>query len=188
MKSMFKLIAQIVFVASLTVATTATAATSPNTEADKIMQAMKLYSEAAAIDQFSAEKTEMLVRAETILLDVVKKNPASLDAYRKLMGVYLQKRDYAKAIQAMQSAITLSPEDPKLFVALAILYDHQGAYEYALPILEQALELDPNLQLAKDYKASMQQKIEMQNIAMESTTPPPHETNKPHSMEKRLSE
>ena len=147
-----------------------------------------LYSEAAAMDRFSTEKTEMLGRAETILLDVVEKNPASLDAYRKLMGVYLQKRDYAKAIQAMQSAITLSPEDPKLFVALAILYDHQGAYEYALPILDEALTLDPNLQLAKDYRASIQQKIEMQNLAMESNTPAPHEMNKPHAMEKRLTE
>ena len=79
----------------------------------------------------------------------------------------------------MQTAITLSPEDPKLFIALAVLYDHSGAYEYAIPMLDEALALDPNQQLAKEYKASIQQKIEMQNIAMESSNP--HDKGKSHS-------
>ena len=187
MKSIFKVIPQFVVVMALTVASTATAATDQDTEAARIMEAMKLYAEATPMDQFDTRRAELLNQSKSILLEVIEDNPESLDAHRKLMGVYLQKRDYRKAIQAMQAAITLSPEDPKLFIALAILYDHQGAYEYALPILDEALALDPNQRLAKDYKASIQQKIEMQELAMESTTPP-HEMDKPHAMEKRLSE
>jgi tetratricopeptide (TPR) repeat protein len=131
------------------------------------------------MEQTDTERAELLSQSESILLDVIVKNPESLDAHRKLMGVYLQMRDYQKAIQIMQTAITLSPEDPKLFIALAILYDHAGAYEYAIPMLDEALKQDPNQQLAKEYKASIQQKIDMENIAMESDNP--HGSDQPHS-------
>ena len=180
MKSIFKLIPHFVFAIVLTVASTVTASTDQNTEAARILEAMELYAQATPMDQYDTKRAELLSQSESILLDVIAKNPASLDAHRKLMGVYLQMRDYQKAIQTMQTAITLSPEDPKLFIALAVLYDHQGAYEYAIPMLDEALALDPNQQLAKDYKASIQQKIDTQNMAMESSNPP-RETAKPHS-------
>jgi tetratricopeptide (TPR) repeat protein len=180
MKLIFKVMPQFVFVMVLAVASAATASTDQNTEAARIVEAMKLYAQATPMDQFDAKRAELLSQSESILLDVIAENPASLDAHRKLMGVYLQMRVYRKAIQTMQIAITLSPEDPKLFIALAILYDHQGAYEYAVPMLDEALALDPNQQLAKDYKASIQQKIDMQNMALE-TGNPPRETPKPHA-------
>ena len=183
MKSIFKVIPQFVFVLALTVAstpaTTVAASTGQNTEPARIMEAMELYAQATRMDVFDTKRTQLLSQSESILLDVIAKNPASLDAHRKLMGVYLQMRDYPKAIQIMQTAITLSPGDPKLFIALAILYDHSGAYEYAIPILDEALALDPNQQLAKEYKASIQQKIDMQNIAMQSANP--HDSGQPHS-------
>ena len=175
MKSIVRMFPLIFIAMLLVIASAITAAfAGQNTEADRIMEAMKLYSQATPMDQFDARRAKLLSEAESILSDVIKANPSSLDAHRKLMGVYLQMRDYRNAIQIMQAAISLSPEDPKLFIALAILYDHQGAYEYALPILDEALALDPNQHLARDYKASIQKKIEMRNIAMESN-PPPHE-------------
>ena len=180
MKSVFKVISQFVFVMALTVASITAASADQDTEAARILEAMKLYAQATPMDQFDTKRAELLSQSESILLDVIEKNPASLDAHRKLMGVYLQMRDYRKAIQTMQTAITLSPEDPKLFVALAILYDHQGAYEYAIPILDEALALDPDLQLARDYKTSIQHKMDMQNTATESGILP-QETGKLHS-------
>jgi tetratricopeptide (TPR) repeat protein len=180
MKSIFKAIPPFVLVILLMAATTATASNDQNSEAARIMEAMKLYTQATPMDQLDTKRAELLSQSESILLDVIAKNPASLDAHRKLMGVYLQMRDYRKAIQTMQAAITLSPEDPKLFIALAVLYDHQGAYEYAIPILDEALALDPNQPLAKEYKASIQQKIKMQNTAIE-TSNAPHETSDPDS-------
>jgi len=179
MKSIFKVIPQFVFVTVLVATSTAIASTDKNTETARIVEAMELYAKAIPMEQTDTERAELLSQSESILLDVIANNPESLDAHRKLMGVYLQKRDYLKAIETVQTAITLSPEDPKLFVALAILYDHAGAYEYAIPILDEALKLDPNQQLAKEYKASIQQKIDMQNIAMESGNP--HGSDQSHS-------
>ena len=187
MKSIFSVIPQFIFAMVFTVVSTATASTSGTNEAARIMEAMELYAQATPMDRFDARRAELLNQSEAILLDVIENNPASLDAHRKLMGVYLQMRDYPGAIKTMQAAITLSPGDPKLFIALAILYDHQGAYEYAVPVLDQALELDPGNQLAQDYKISIQQKIESQNLAMESSTPP-HEVATPHSTDQQSSE
>jgi len=179
MKSIFKVIPQFVFITVLVVTSTAIASTDKNTETARIIEAMELYAKATPMEQTDTERAELLSQSESILLDVIVKNPESLDAHRKLMGVYLQMRDYQKAIQIMQTAITLSPGDPKLFIALAILYDHAGAYEYAIPMLDEALKQDPNQQLAKEYKASIQQKIDMENIAMESDNP--HGSDQPHS-------
>lgn len=179
MKSIPNLIPAFVFCILVTITSAAAASSSDGAEAARITQAMELYAQATPMDVNSPQRPELLKRAESILTDVIEKNPRSLDAHRKLMGVYLQMRDYHNAIQTMQGAISLSPEDPKLFIALAILYDHKGAYEYALPILDQALELDPNQQLAREYRASIQQKIEMQRLAMEST-PAPHTMDMPH--------
>ena len=180
MKSISKIIPHLIFVTMLTVSSVAMSADKNDSEAARIIQAMELYAQATPMDQQSPKRTELLNQAEGILTDVIKQNPDSLDAHRKLMGVYLQKRDYRNAILTMQGAISLSPEDPKLYIALAILYDHQGAYEYALPILEQALDLDANNKLAQDYKVTIQQKIEQQRLAMESS-PSPHKMDAAHS-------
>lgn len=180
MKSISKMIPHFIFIVLLSITSISTASNNETTEAAKITEAMELYAQATPMDQQSPKRLELLNTAESILTTVIKQNPESLDAHRKLMGVYLQKRDYRSAIQTMQGAISLSPEDPKLFIALAILYDHQGAYEYAVPILEQALAIDPGQALAKEYKASIEQKIEMQRLAMESTGAP-HSMPAPHA-------
>jgi len=180
MTSISKMIPHFLFVLLLTISSMATASGSDSDEAAKITQALELYAKATPMDVNSTERTDLLNSAESILTAVIEKNPKSLDAHRKLMGVYLQKRNYRRAIQTMQAAISLAPNDPKLYVALAILYDHQGAYEYAVPILDQALALDPDQKLAKEYKVTIQQKIEKQRIAMESTTAP-HKMKAPHS-------
>ena len=180
MNSISKMIPYPVFFMLLIFASASMASDKENTEAARITEALELYAQATPMDVHAPDRAELLTRAESILTDVIKKNPESLDAHRKLMGVYLQMRDYRKAVETMQSAISLSPEDPKLFIALAILYDHQGAYEYAVPVLDQALTLDPSSQMARDYKASIQQKIEMQKLAMEPT-PDPHQMMDPHS-------
>lgn len=168
MKPISKIMPSFILILLLAIASVAMAKGNQTTEAARIITAMNLYSQAANMQVNTADKTELLNRSESILSDVIEKNPQSLDAHRKLMGVYLQKRDYRKATQTLQNAISISAEDPKLFIALAILYEHQGAYEYALPVLEQALALSPNNQLAQEYKTSIQQKIDMQRLAMDS--------------------
>jgi len=168
MKPISKIMPTIILILLMAIASVVMAAGNQTTEAARIITAMNLYSQALNMQVNTPEKTELLNRSESILSDVIEKNPQSLDAHRKLMGVYLQKRDYRKATQTLQNAISISAEDPKLFIALAILYEHQGAYEYALPVLEQALALAPNNQLAQEYKTSIQQKIDMQRLSMDS--------------------
>ena len=168
MKPISKIMPSFILILLLAIASVAMAKGNQTTEAARIITAMNLYSQAANMQVNTPEKTELLNRSESILSDVIEKNPQSLDAHRKLMGVYLQKRDYSKATQTLQNAISISAEDPKLFIALAILYEHQGAYEYALPVLEQALVLSPNNQLAQEYKTSIQQKIDLQRLAIDS--------------------
>lgn len=180
MKSISKMIPKLFFSIVLVIASVATASSNDHSESARITQALDLYARATPMDVNASERTELLNQAESILRDVIEQNPESLDAHRKLMGVYLQMRDYRKAVQTMQNAISLSPEDPKLFIALAILYDHLGAYEYALPVLDQALTLDPHHQLAQEYTASIQQKIEMQRLAMKPGDSP-HQTDQPHA-------
>ncbi len=149
-------------------------------EFEQIAHAIELYSKAITLDPFSQHKKSLLDQSESILLNVIAEHPASLDAHRKLIGVYLQMRDYRKAIRVMQDAISLAPDDPRLFIALAILYDHQGAYEYALPILDEALALDPTEQLALDYRRDIQHKIELRKSSMQASTPP-HRITQPDS-------
>jgi tetratricopeptide (TPR) repeat protein len=181
MNSIYKLVPKIIAIMALIGAVSATASTTtPQGEVARILQATQLYSQAVSEGLESDQRKSLLTRSESILLDVIAINPQSLDAHRKLMGVYLQMRDYRRGIETLQDAISLSPEDPKLYVALAILYDHQSAYEYASAILDEALLLDPNQQVAREFKSAIQQKIATQNITMESTD---HSriADKPHS-------
>lgn len=176
MQTMKKLMPQVVLVFSL-VTTSVIAATGQNIEQQSIRQAMQLYSEATSMDAFAAKRKELLDEAEVILQDVIANNPDALDAHRKLMGVYMQMRDYPKAINTLQTAISLSPEDPKLFIALAILYDHAGAYSYALPMLDEALKLEPGHQLAHEYKENIHRKMSERDLAMEGREPHSVETS-----------
>lgn len=133
-------------------------------ESSAISRAIDLYSQAVPMERASPQRGDLLDQAEDILKRVIEENPKSIDAHRKLMGVYLAKQDYRQAISVMQDAITLSPEDPKLFVTLAFLYEHSGALSYSKAMLNQALSLDPNHQLARDYLLVIEQKINKRNF------------------------
>ena len=132
------------------------------TESDKLAEAKELYIQAVPLATDSPKRIELLNNAETILKKYVADNPKSLDAHRKLMGVYLLRQDYRKGILTMQDAISLSPKDPKLFITLAFLYEHSGAFNYAKAMLTHALELDPNNEVAKEYVVAIQKKIDAQ--------------------------
>ncbi len=159
MKKFYKIFAPVTFALTLGFSQ-AGVATEVTGEDARITEAMKLYSQALPMDMNSEERAELLNQSEAILKKVIEKNPQSLEAHRKLMGVYLLEQDYSNGIRTMQDAITLSPEDPKLFITLAFLYEHSGALEYAISMLDQALVLDPQQKLAMDYKIAIQKKIE----------------------------
>ncbi len=146
-------------------------------ESAGIPEAIELYVQAVPMEINSLKRAQLLGKAEKILQKVIEQDPGSLEAHRKLLGIYLLKQDYARGIKTMQSAINLSPEDPKLFISLAILYQKSGALELAEAMLNQALVLDPNQELAKEYKVVIKKKLEMEEKAMNEATaahPAPH--------------
>ncbi|MES9845431.1 MAG: cytochrome C biogenesis protein [Candidatus Sedimenticola sp. 6PFRAG5] len=160
MKSIRGVVSSTVLALSLTLSQAGAVFGEDKGEGADIAAAMKLYSQALPMEVNSPQRAELLDQSAGILNEVIKKNPQSLDAHRKLMGVYLLKQDYTRGISTMQDAITLSPEDPKLFIALAFLYEHSGALEYSMAMLDQALSLDPDHKLAKEYKVAIKQKID----------------------------
>jgi formate-dependent nitrite reductase complex subunit NrfG len=132
------------------------------TESNKLAEAKELYIQAVPLATDSPKRTELLKQAETILKKFIADNSKSLDAHRKLMGVYLLQQEYRKGIRTMQDAIGLSPKDPKLFITLAFLYEHSSAFHYSKAMLTHALELDPNNEIAKEYIVAIQKKIDAQ--------------------------
>lgn len=164
MKNIQRIIGHSVFMLMLAFSQTGSATTDKSGEAAGIPEAMKLYAQALPMEMGSEKRAQLLDQSESILKKAIEKNPQSLEAHRKLMGIYLLKQDYSNGIRTMQHAITLSPEDPKLFITLAFLYEHSGALEYAMAMLDQALKLDPKQQLAMDYKAAIHKKMEKLNM------------------------
>ena len=158
MKKIYKIATHLLLAFALTQAAAAQANNSE--ESAGISAAMEIYFKALPLEVNSPKKIELLDEAASILNKVIEDNPKSLEAHRKLMGVYLLKQDYSNGIRIMQNAITLSPEDPKLFISLAFLYEHSGALQYAKGILQRALELDPNQKVAKEYMTVIEHKIE----------------------------
>ncbi|MBL3599919.1 MAG: tetratricopeptide repeat protein [gamma proteobacterium endosymbiont of Lamellibrachia anaximandri] len=167
MKTIYGIIAHTLIALTLTLSQAATASAENPEKNAEISEAVKLYSQALPLDMDSPKKAELLDQSAAILKKVIANDPKSLEAHRKLMGVYVLKQDYSNGIRTMQDAITLSPEDPKLFVTLAFLYEHSGAFEYAVAMLDQALELDPENKLAKEYKIAIKQKIADRNMVEE---------------------
>lgn len=143
---------------------TAQAATAENNEVQGgIPEAVQLYAEALSLEVNSLKRADLLNQAEAILQSVIKKDPASLEAHRKLLGVYILKQDYQNGIHTVKDAIMLSPEDPKLMITLAFLYEHSGALEYAKEMLNETLRKHPDNEVAAEYQVSIQKKIDLLN-------------------------
>ena len=164
MKKTYQAIASTAIALTLAFSQTQAVTNSGNTQGAGIAEAIELYGKALPMKMDSLARTELLNQAESILKKVIEENPNSLEAHRKLMGVYLLKQDYSNGIRIMHHAITLSPEDPKLFISLAFLYEHSGALEYAEEMLDQAISLDPNQKTAKEYRTLIQSKMKSANM------------------------
>ena len=84
--------------------------------------------------------------------------PGDADARARLAGFYLSSNQTVLAIEAYQDAITLRPDDPRLFLGLAIAYLHAGHHAMARAMTEQALQLDPHLNNAAKLREYIDRK------------------------------
>ncbi len=87
-------------------------------------------------------------KAEQAFRKATEIRPDSADAWSRLGAFYLTQHRAGDAAKAYQQAIINDPENPKYFVAMAISYLHQGEYNMAHAMTDQALKLDPSLKNA----------------------------------------
>ena len=93
--------------------------------------------------QWSEGKTS---EAEISFKQAISADPGSANAYSRLASLYLTENRLDEAISNYQEAIMRDAENPRLFLAVSVAYLHQAHYEMAQAMVQQALELDPQLE------------------------------------------
>jgi len=101
---------------------------------------------------------------------VILKNPVHLNYWKSRIKVFLllsiiDPQFRQPALEAFQSAIDLSPTDPKLRYNLALLYNQLGQTGLAEQVFKEALDLKPNYEAARFNLASLYQQTNQPDLA-----------------------
>jgi tetratricopeptide (TPR) repeat protein len=87
--------------------------------------------------------------------------PKSALAHERLAALLLTQQKLDESVDAYQNAIVNDPTNPKLFVALALVYMHQQSYAMANGMVEQALSLKPDMPQAQKMAQYIKEKRAM---------------------------
>ena len=82
--------------------------------------------------------------AESTFREAIKSDPDAALPHARLAGLLLSQHRNEEARAEYQNAIINDPEDPNLFLALAIVYLHEKAYSNAQAMVDMVLELEPD--------------------------------------------
>lgn len=74
-----------------------------------------------------------------------------------LAQIYLQAGQSSAAVQTLEPLLQRNPNDAELFALYGVALSREGKLEQARNALEQALQLDPNQQLAQNAKQMLEQ-------------------------------
>lgn len=85
-----------------------------------------------------------LWEAESTFREAIKSDPDAALPHARLAGLLLSQHRNEEARVEYQNAIMNDPEDPSLFLALAIVYLHEKSYSNARAMVDMALELEPD--------------------------------------------
>ena len=85
-----------------------------------------------------------LEQAESTFREAIKLDPDAALPHARLAGLLLSQHRNDEARTEYQNAIMNDPEDPNLFLALAIVYLHEKSYSNAQAMVDIALELEPD--------------------------------------------
>jgi tetratricopeptide (TPR) repeat protein len=66
---------------------------------------------------------------------------------------------YQECVHTILEALKFNPEDPELWCLYAKVFIMKKAFEYAKPLLEKALEIDPSYVEAKDLLTILKNNI-----------------------------
>ena len=104
-----------------------------------------------------------LTEAESCFRDAAAAEAVSPTPYARLGALLLTLNRNEEAIDNYQEAIQRAPEQPELFLGIAIAYLHQSQFSRAHAMVGQALALNPDLEQAQklsEYLAKKQESLD----------------------------
>lgn len=107
-------------------------------------------------------KEEKYTDAEQLFLDIIRINDREVQAYEYLGEIYMQRREFDHAIETLEFAKQLSPEDDRISFDLATIYQTRGELERAKRYLTEAVELAPTN--PKNIDALLRLAIDMKDL------------------------
>ena len=106
-----------------------------------------------------------LEQAESTFREAINLDPGAALPHARLAGLLLSQHRNDEARTEYQNAIMNDPEDPNLFLALAIVYLHEKSYSNAQAMVDVALELDPD----KENSLKLQQYVALKMERLDET-------------------
>ncbi len=93
---------------------------------------------------YGSDKLDDPVKAEPIILQLIKNDPADPANYYQLGQLYEGAGVYEDAEKVFTLATKASPNDPNTYVQLAGYYDRQGLFDKKMAAFEQRAQKEPN--------------------------------------------
>lgn len=116
---------------------------------DEKMEIMTHYEEGEGM--FKAGKLE---EAEKFFLTAATRNPKDAKVYARLGLIYLQKKSYSDAIEALKVAVKLDKYNPTRYYNLALAYSGKSDNQRAIATIREAISLDP---VSQKYRTLLEQ-------------------------------
>ncbi len=82
-----------------------------------------------------------------ILTDLISNDSLSSDLFSQRASLYLRKGNIDPALRDIQSALKISPDNPKLFILLSDVYLILGQTENSIASLKKAIKLNPSSEI-----------------------------------------
>ncbi len=120
-----------------------TLAVKPHSEADRELNRQKV---AATVEEgIALYKAGNLVEAEHQLLEAIRLNPQTAEAYKYIGAVYIQKEQFEDAIESLRYADKLlDTPDARIWHDLGVAFQGLHDSDHALEAFEKAVEINPS--------------------------------------------
>jgi len=99
-------------------------------------------------------KAGKLEEAEKFFLTAATRNPKDPKVYARLGLIYLQRKNYSDAIEALKVAVKLDKYNPTRYYNLALAYSGKNDNQRAIATIREAISLDP---VSQKYRTLLEQ-------------------------------